>query len=59
MNHADSRIKSNNVNVKTLIAIHRNGPIVLMIADRKINCGDELLYDYNGEYDAFNTNGFE
>jgi SET domain-containing protein len=59
MNHADSRVNKKKINVKTLIALHKNGPIVLMQASKKINYGEELLYDYNGEYAFFDTRGFE
>jgi SET domain-containing protein len=47
MNHADKRNKQK-INVKTLIVIHKSGPIVLMQASKRINYGDELLYNYNG-----------
>jgi SET domain-containing protein len=59
MNHADSKRNKKEINVKTLIAIHKSGPIVLMQASKKINYGDELLYNYNGEYDSFDTKDFE
>jgi hypothetical protein len=39
MNHADSRANKKIINVKTLIALHKNGPIVLMQASKKINYG--------------------
>jgi SET domain-containing protein len=45
MNHTSSNKKK--VNVHTSIAIHRNGPIILMRAMKRIKCGEELLYDYN------------
>jgi SET domain-containing protein len=59
MNHADFRTNKKRINVKTLIALHKNGPIVLMQASKNINYGEELLYDYNGEYDSYDTQGFE
>jgi len=45
-------------NVKTFIALHRNGPIVIMQAAKKIDYAHELLYDYNGEHCAYDTGGF-
>jgi hypothetical protein len=55
MNH-DAKSQAN---VKTFIALHRNGPIVIMQAAKKIDYAQELLYDYNGEYCAYDTRGFE
>ena len=52
MNHSH---KKNQINVKASISIARTGPIVLMQAIKKINYGEELLYDYNGEYDLYRT----
>lgn len=44
MNHAHS---SNKINVKTLITLHQNKPIIIMQATKKIDYGKELLYNYN------------
>lgn len=59
MNHADSKKNKGKINVKTLITLHRNRPIILMIATKKIDYGKELLYDYNGEYIVYDTHSFE
>lgn len=39
--------KIKKVNINAFIAIHKNGPIILMQAIRRIKNGEELLYDYN------------
>lgn len=44
MNHTKIKKK---VNVNAFIAIHKNGPIILMQAIRRIKSREELLYDYN------------
>jgi len=44
MNHIESK---NKVNVNAFTAIHKNGPIILMQAIRRIKIGEELLYNYN------------
>ena len=36
MNHANSKIIKSKVNIKTLISLSRHGPIILMIAAKKI-----------------------
>jgi SET domain-containing protein len=46
MNHTSSKSKKRNV--KTMVVIGKMGPIVFMQAIKKIEYGDELLYDYNG-----------
>ena len=56
MNHTSSK---NIVNVYAFIAIHKNGPIILMQAIRKIKHGEELLYNYNAESVGYNTEGFD
>lgn len=56
MNHANSKSK---INVKTLIALHRNKPIIIMQATKKIEYGKELLYNYNSEHALYDTRSFE
>ena len=58
VNHADSKTKRKKINVKALIALQKNNPIVLMQASKKIDNGEELLYDYNREYSAIDTRDF-
>jgi hypothetical protein len=59
MNHGNSKSKKSKINVKTSIAIAKMGPIVLMQAIKRINYGDELLYEYNGAFDSYDTSAFE
>jgi SET domain-containing protein len=59
MNHANSKCKKSKINVKTSIAIAETGPIILMQSTRKITYGEELLYDYNGAFESYNTSAFE
>jgi SET domain-containing protein len=47
MNHASSIKAKKKINVNAFIAIHKNGPIILMQAIRRIKFREELLYDYN------------
>lgn len=39
MNHADAKTNKKKINVKAMIALHKNGPIILMQATKKINYG--------------------
>jgi SET domain-containing protein len=57
MNHSSQ--KSNKVNVSTMIALCQNGPIILMLANRKIKKGEETLYNYNGVLDSYDTEAYE
>ena len=59
MNHTNSKCKKSKANVKAMTVITKMGPIILMQAIKKIDYGDELLYDYNGEYGSYDTRGFE
>lgn len=54
MNHSKK-----NKNVTASIAIASNGPIVLFQASKKIDYGEELIYNYNGMFDNYNTEEFE
>jgi hypothetical protein len=53
------KCKKSKINVKTSIAIAETGPIILMQSTRKITYGEELLYDYNGAFESYNTSAFE
>lgn len=57
MNHSSHKNKK--VNVSTMIALCQNGPIILMLANRKIKKGEEALYNYNGILDSYNTEKYE
>jgi hypothetical protein len=46
MNHTNSK---NKVNVNAFVAIHKNGPIILMQSIRRIKIGEELLYNHNAQ----------
>jgi len=59
MNHANSKRSKSKINVRTLIALHKNRPIIIMQATKKIDYGKELLYDYNSEYAMYDTHNFE
>lgn len=54
MNHSNKK-----PNVITKVVLERNGPIILMLALRKIEYGEELTYNYNGEVNNYPTKGFE
>ena len=56
MNHGSK--KKHKINTKASIALAETGPIVLLQAIKKINYGEELLYDYNGCYNYYETRGF-
>ena len=53
MNHATG----DKANVTTMVKVSKNGPIILMQATRNIQWGEELLYNYNGSFDSYNTQG--
>jgi 7-cyano-7-deazaguanine synthase in queuosine biosynthesis len=55
MNHADGKL----ANVKTFIALHISGPLIVMQASKKIRKDQELLYNYNAEHSAYDTNQFD
>jgi hypothetical protein len=55
MNHAPA----NKANISTSISLSKAGPIILMLASRHINRGEELLFDYNSDFLLYNTKGFE
>ena len=55
MNHATG----DKANVTTMVKVSKNGPIILMQATRNIQWGEELLYNYNGSFDSYNTQGYE
>ena len=42
-----------------MIALCQNGPIILMLANRKIKKGEETLYNYNGVFDSYDTEAYE
>lgn len=42
-----------------MIALCKNGPIILMLANRKIKKGEEVLYNYNGILDSYDTEKYE
>jgi SET domain-containing protein len=58
MNHSSKTERKNKINVKASISITKHGPIILLQALRKIKIGEELLYNYNGKFDSFNTTAF-
>jgi hypothetical protein len=48
-----------NINVKASIVIANAGPIIIFQAMRKIKYGEELVYNYNGNFDSYDTTTFE
>jgi SET domain-containing protein len=56
INHSKSK---NKINTKASIAIGESGPIILLQAIKKIDYGEELLYDYNGFYNSYETSNFK
>jgi hypothetical protein len=59
MNHGSKSKNKNKINTKASIAIAESGPIILLQAIKMIKYGEELLYDYNGFYNAYETANFE
>ncbi len=53
MNHAKS-----NTNVSTEVVLTKNGPLILMVASKEISYGKELVYNYNGCVNMYNTDDF-
>ena len=46
------------VNVCTLMCLSDNQFLILMRAERNIEKGEELLYEYNGRLMEYDTSGF-
>ena len=46
-------------NVSTIKGATKNEIVVVLYASRAIRKGEELLYDYNGAMEAYNTKGWK
>ena len=46
-------------NVETMVKVSKKGPIILMQAMMDIGWGEELLYNYNGGFDSYDTQGYD
>jgi hypothetical protein len=48
-----------NVDVKASIVIATTGPMIIFQATGNIGYGQELIYNYNGNFDSYDTTAFE
>ena len=55
MNHA----RADRSNVNTFIALSKGGPMILMLARRKIEIGEELVFNYNSAFSLYNTKNYK